>query len=124
MPNLVSDELLEEIYETIAYVKRLARSPENPRRILYPQMRSMNYAIANEEIAEATNAVNNPTTGDVEILSKDSSGDYERSGRVVTVTNRWEHIPISKDTLVIISRIRGEWAVTGSDCSEMGNPPA
>jgi hypothetical protein len=73
----------------------------------------MHYAIANEDIDNAANRLTDPTTGEVELLSLNSSGDLELSGVTHTVTNRWEDLSIDEDAMLVITRINGEWVPNG-----------
>ena len=124
MPKILSDAFEVQVREAVRYVMRQTRSIENPQTTRPNTQRSVHYAITNAAIASAANALNSPGTGEVEILSKNSSGDLERSGITHTVTNRYEGISIAVDTIVVIMRVNGEWILVGADCEALASPPA
>ena len=124
MPKILSDAFEEQIREAVRYVMRQTRSTEQPQSIRPNTQRSVHYAITNAAIAAATNALTSPSTGEVEILSFNSSGNLERSGVTHTCTNRYEGISIAVDTLVVIMRVNGEWILVGADCEALASPPA
>jgi len=110
VPN---EQFNDQIKRAVSEVLRERRlEPVAPFRHS-PRRRSMHYAIANEDIDSAANRLTDPTTGEVELLSRNSSGDLELSGVTHTVTNRWEDVSIDEDALLVITRLNGEWVPTG-----------
>ena len=66
------------------------------------------WAVANEDIAEAVDAQTDPGTGEVELLTMSSDQDLSLSGKTKTAVNRWETISIEEGSLLIVARFRGE----------------
>jgi hypothetical protein len=124
MPKILSDAFEVQVREAVRYVMRQTRSIENPQTTRPNTQRSVHYAITNAALAAATSALTSPGTGEVEIMSKNSTGDLERSGITHTVTNRYEGISIAVDTIVVIMRVNGEWILVGADCEALASPPA
>jgi hypothetical protein len=106
-------EFNDQIVRVVKQVLRAERGADGGAGTTNDRRRSMHYAIANEDIDNAANRLTDPTTGEVELLSRNSSGDLELSGVTHTVTNRWEDVSIDEDAMVVITRINGEWVPTG-----------
>ena len=112
-PVIPSAEFNDQIKSVVRDALRENRLTQPSKGGHTTRRRSMHYAIANEDIDSAANRLTDPTTGEVELLSRNSSGDLELSGVTHTVTNRWEDVSIDEDALVVITRINGEWVPTG-----------
>jgi len=82
------------------------------------------WGIANTVIANASNGLTSPGSGEVEVLRMDENKKLERSGVKHTGKNRSESVSIAANTLVAIARLKGEWVIMWSDCAALANPPA
>lgn len=124
---LPSKEFNDQIVRVVRQVLREERGNvgrKNPTGVQGP---AFHWAIANADIAAASNALSGPSTGEVELLQMDHSAatwTLSRSGVTHTATNRWEHISVLEDTLLVIMRLNGEWILIGADCDILASPPA
>lgn len=75
------------------------------------------------DLASAADALTAPATQNASVLTKGSSGTMEDSGDDILVVNRFEHINLSRWTLILVERINGEWLVVGMDCEPLANWP-
>jgi hypothetical protein len=123
MPKILSDAFEVQVREAVRYVMRQTRSIENPQTTRPNTQRSVHYAITNESLSNASNALTSPGTAEGEVLSLNSSGNLERSGVKHTVTNRYESISLAVNTLIVIMRVNGEWILAGADCAALASPP-
>jgi hypothetical protein len=120
----LTPEYNEQIKRTVRQVLREEHGGKPRPTNRYPVNMPWMWAIATAEISAASDGATSPTTGEVEILLRDSvSGNLERSGNTETATNRWEGVTIEQDTLLVIALLDGEFVVMAADCSAMASPP-
>lgn len=74
-------------------------------------------------LSAATNALTSPATASASLLKRNSSGNLEDTGDTLSVVNRFEHISLDADTLILVRRVDGEWRVVGADCDPLGSWP-
>ena len=67
-------------------------------------------------LAAATSFANSPGTATLSVWEKNSSGNYEDSGRNVTVTHRFENLSFASGQILRVGWIDGEWQPTAADC--------
>ena len=67
-------------------------------------------------LAAATSFATSPGTATLSVWQKNSSGDYEDSGRNVEVTNRFENLSFASGQIMRVGWIDGEWQPTAADC--------
>jgi hypothetical protein len=125
MPGvLMSPEFAAQVVRVVKDVLRRERSPQDTSSRHGGRQVRRHWAICNANINGATNGATTPSTGTVEILTRNDSGNLVRSGITHTLTHRWEHIDLVQDQLIQIERFKGEWVAVGADCQAMGSPPA
>tara|TARA_R110002110_G_scaffold238091_4_gene453858 strand:+ start:503 stop:880 length:378 start_codon:yes stop_codon:yes gene_type:complete len=118
-----SSEFNDQLVKTVKDVLRQLHSPVDTSSRYGGRRVRRHWAICNEDIAGADNAATAPSTGEVEILTRNTvSGDLERSGVKHELTHRYESIDLVADTLIRIENADGEWIVTGADCEPMAVP--
>jgi hypothetical protein len=125
MPVIPSDEFNRQIVKTVEDYLRRTKGDRNPSGRSFANGVQLHYAIANDEIAAASDGAGAPSTGEVEILSLDTvENTLSRSGIKHTLKNRWEGVTIEQDMLLVIAKLKGEVMAMGVDCDAMASPPS
>jgi len=123
MPGVVmSPELAKQVQRVVRQVLRAEHSTQQHQG-RWQGTTIDRWAVANADIGKPDNGVTTPTTGAIELLDVNSSGNLTRSGQTETLTHRWEGIEIEEHMLLRVSYQHGEWLATGIDCEPLGSPP-
>lgn len=125
MPVVFTEEMAELIKATVRDHMRGRNSTEsfNGNRNT-PRVPSQWAIVNGADIEAPENGITEPTTGSVEILTRNRQSDHlERSGRIKTLIHRYEGITLVKDMLIRIKHVNGEWMLEAADCGALGNPP-
>lgn len=122
IPSVEFNEQLKRVVRQVLREELSQKDSVKNRRLRHMQW---NWAIANADIDAASNGATSPSTGEVEIMKRDSvSGNLERTGVTHNGVNRWEGIEIEEGTLLVVARLDGEIAILAVDCIPMNEPPA
>jgi len=125
MPVVFTEEMAELIKDTVRAHMRTRNSTESSNGQRGTPAVPSHWAICNADISGPSDGVTAPTTGEVEILTRNrNSNALERSDRKKTLTHRYEGIDLVKDMLIRIKHINGEWMLEAADCEALGSPPA
>ena len=68
------------------------------------------------DLDAATSCADSPGTATLSVWQKNSSGNYEDSGRNVEVVNRFENLNFKSGQIMRVGWIDGEWQPTAADC--------
>jgi len=125
MPVAFTSEMAELIKDTVsAHIRSRNINESSKGQRVIPNAPSQ-WAILNDNIDPPDDGITAPTEGDVELLFRNSTSNaLERSGRIKTLTHRYEGITLEVDTLVRVKHINGEWMLEAADCGPLGSPPS
>ena len=112
---LINAELLALIRRTIRQVLGEYRNAEGHRGKYQQRQRQLQGKL-DGSLAAATSFANGPGTATLSVWHKDALGNYEDSGRNVTVTNRFENLSFAAGQIMRVAYIDGEWQPTAADC--------
>jgi hypothetical protein len=125
MPVVFTEEMAELIKATVRDHMRGRNSAESSNGNRNTPRVPSQWAICNVNIEGPQDGITAPATGNVEILTRNRQTNHlERSGRIKTLTHRYEGIDLVKDMLIRIKHINGEWMLEAADCEALGSPPS
>jgi hypothetical protein len=72
--------------------------------------------ILEETLYAAVDTFTDPSTAQACVLRRNTSGNLEFTGQMITVTNRLEYVSIDPDTYIRVEWLDGEWHPYVADC--------
>lgn len=72
--------------------------------------------ILEETLYAAVDTFTDPSTARACVLRRNTSGNLEFTGQMITVTNRLEYVSIDPDTYIRVEWLDGEWHPYVADC--------
>mgnify|MGYP003135775890 CR=1 FL=1 len=125
MPVVFTEEMAELIKDTVRAHMRTRNSTESSNGQRGTPAVPSHWAICNVNISGPQDGITAPTTGSVEILTRNRQTDHlERSGRIKTLIHRYEGIDLVENMLIRIKHVNGEWMLEAADCEALGSPPS
>ena len=112
---ILSGEALAQLRQVVRQVLVEHRNPSGERGRWRGGQRQLQGKL-DGALAAATAFADNPSTATLSVWHKNASGNYEDSGRNVTVTNRFEQLSFSAGQIMRVAYIDGEWQPTAADC--------
>jgi len=125
MPVVMSEEFAAQVAKVVRETLRRERSTQSHSGKWQGVSSQRSYwAITNSAITAPSNGVTSPTTGTIEYLRVNDSGDLVRTGETETLTHRWEGITLEANTLIRVMATENEVILVGADCEALGSPPS
>ncbi len=125
MPVVMSEEFAAQVAKVVRETLRREHSTQSHSGRWQGTSSQRSYwAITNAAISAPSNGVTTPTTGEIEYLKVNDSGDLVRTGETETLTHRWEGITLEEDTLIRVMVAEEEVILVGADCEALGSPPS
>ena len=72
--------------------------------------------ILEETLYAAVDTFTDPSTAQACVLRRNTSGNLEFTGQMITVTNRLEYVSVDADTYIRVEWLDGEWHPYVADC--------